>query len=114
MPGMCAKRDKGVPLLRKGVASGKLLFQRRSGAKANHSSLAICKAPEVLLSRSTATTTTAMSTTRATIQFAGNLQGGERRESAQEDEELRSALPAPSSCRTSTSMYLLLTAFRIA
>lgn len=101
----------------KGVASGKLLFQRRFGAKANHSSLAICKAPKVLLSWSTATTTTAMSTTRALQRrrlLAGGLRGaactstdtldaptiqfterGGEREREREDEELRSA---PSSC----------------
>lgn len=43
------KARQGGATPEKGVASGKLLFQRRSGAKANHSSLAICKAHEVLL-----------------------------------------------------------------
>lgn len=43
------KARQGGATPEKGVASGKLLFQRRSGAKANHSSLAICKAQEVLL-----------------------------------------------------------------
>lgn len=106
MPGMCAKRDKGVPLLRRGWPLGNCFFSAglapkritRRSQYARHQKCCCHGAPLRRLRPC------------RRLERHSNLQSGERgerRESAQEDEELRSA-------RSVELLYVLLTAFRIA
>lgn len=72
------KARQGGATPEKGVPSGKLLFQRRFGAKATQSSLAICRHQKCCCSGVTATTTMTAATTRPLQRrriLAGGLRG---------------------------------------